>query len=112
MKNGKPEQGDIIKINFAPSLGHEQQGYRPSIVISNPLVSQFSNIWICCPISHTQRNYPYYVKLPNECDTDGKILIDQIKAFDLTTRDFEYTETVNDEFKVKISTIAKTLFDI
>ena len=112
MKNGNPEQGDIIKINFNPSIGHEQQGYRPAIVISNPLVSKFANIWICCPISHTKRDYPYYLKLPDSYISDGKILIDQVKALDLTVRDFKYVESVDYNFKNKISIIAKTLFDL
>ncbi|KRO00314.1 type II toxin-antitoxin system PemK/MazF family toxin [Companilactobacillus kimchiensis] len=112
MKNGKPEQGDIIKVNFNPSLGHEQQGFRPAIIISNPLVSEFSNVWVCCPISHTDRNYPYYLSLPNNCLTDGKILIDQVKSLDLNNRDFKYIETIDESFKKKISIISKTLFDI
>ena len=28
-------QGDIIIIGFDPSLGHEQQGTRPALIVSN-----------------------------------------------------------------------------
>ena len=28
-------QGDVLKINFDPQLGHEQSGYRPTVVVSN-----------------------------------------------------------------------------
>jgi mRNA-degrading endonuclease toxin of MazEF toxin-antitoxin module len=29
MVNNVPMQGDIIKINLDPKMGHEQMGYRP-----------------------------------------------------------------------------------
>ncbi|MDR0804618.1 MAG: type II toxin-antitoxin system PemK/MazF family toxin [Oscillospiraceae bacterium] len=29
------KQGDIIKIDFSPVVGHEQANYRPAVVISN-----------------------------------------------------------------------------
>jgi len=28
-------QGDIIKVDLNPTLGHEQSGYRPCVVVSN-----------------------------------------------------------------------------
>ncbi len=28
-------KGDIIKVDFNPTLGREQSGYRPALVISN-----------------------------------------------------------------------------
>ena len=31
----KLERGDLIKISFDPTIGHEQSGYRPALVISN-----------------------------------------------------------------------------
>ncbi|MCL2086440.1 MAG: type II toxin-antitoxin system PemK/MazF family toxin [Oscillospiraceae bacterium] len=34
MKNGKPEHGDIIRVNLNPTLGHEQSGTRPVLVVS------------------------------------------------------------------------------
>ena len=29
------KQGDIIKINFNPSVGHEEGKFRPALVVSN-----------------------------------------------------------------------------
>ncbi|WP_270022525.1 type II toxin-antitoxin system PemK/MazF family toxin, partial [Lactobacillus crispatus] len=28
-------QGDVIMMNFDPTKGHEQAGYRPALVVSN-----------------------------------------------------------------------------
>ena len=30
-----PKQGDIIKLDFSPTKGHEQQGRRPALIVSN-----------------------------------------------------------------------------
>ncbi|MCL1843660.1 MAG: type II toxin-antitoxin system PemK/MazF family toxin [Defluviitaleaceae bacterium] len=44
MVNGVPVQGDIIKINLNPKQGHEQQGYRPYICLSNKIISDIAKI--------------------------------------------------------------------
>lgn len=30
------EYGDIIKLNFSSTKGHEQAGYRPAVILTNP----------------------------------------------------------------------------
>ena len=40
MVDGVPQQGDIITIDLDPRMGHEQQGFRPVIILSNNIVSQ------------------------------------------------------------------------
>lgn len=37
------QQGDIIRIAFDPSLGQEQQGVRPALVVSVQPVNALSN---------------------------------------------------------------------
>jgi len=44
--NGIPQQGDIIKLDLDPRKGHEQLGFRPVIVLSNNIVSQYTNVVI------------------------------------------------------------------
>jgi mRNA interferase MazF len=65
-----PEQGDIIKVDLNPRKGHEQQGFRPVIVLSNRIVSQYSNVAIAAPISTTKRRLPLYRDLPDGLITD------------------------------------------
>jgi len=59
-----PQQGDIIAIDLDPRMGHEQQGFRPVIVLSNNIVSQYTNVVIVAPISTTKRRLPFYQSLP------------------------------------------------
>ena len=39
-----PKQGDIAFLDFTPTKGHEQSGYRPCIVISNNVFNKNTKI--------------------------------------------------------------------
>jgi len=93
MVNRTPVQGDIIKINLNPKQGHEQQGYRPYICLSNKIISDISNIAVFAPISSTKRNYPLYIKLQGT-KTTGVVLLDQLVTIDYNARNFEFIESV------------------
>jgi len=93
MVNGVPIQGDIIKINLNPKKGHEQQGYRPYICLSNKIISDVANIAVFAPISNTKRQYPLYIPLTG-IETTGSVLLDQLVTIDYNARDFSFVETV------------------
>ena len=86
-------QGDIIKINLNPKKGHEQQGYRPYICLSNKIISDNANIAVFAPISQTKRQYPMYIPLKGTT-TVGMVLLDQIVTIDYNARSFEFIESV------------------
>jgi len=94
MVNGVPVQGDIIKINLNPKKGHEQQGCRPYICLSNKIISDVANIAVFAPISQTKRQYPLYILL-NGTKTAGAVLLDQLVTIDYNARDFSFIETVS-----------------
>ena len=93
MVNDVPVQGDIIKINLNPKQGHEQQGYRPYICLSNKIISDIANIAVFAPISNTKRNYPLYINLQGT-ETTGAVLLDQLVTIDYDARKFEFVESV------------------
>ena len=96
MVNAVPMQGDIIKINLNPKKGHEQQGYRPYICLSNKIISDIANIAVFAPISNTVRNYPLYIKLQGTITT-GSVLLDQVVTIDYNARNFTFIESVPDD---------------
>ena len=93
MVNGVPTQGDIIMVSADPRKGHEQQGYRPYICLSNRIISDNGNIAVFAPISKTTRKYPLYVRLENT-KTTGSVLLDQLITIDYNARKFQYVETI------------------
>ena len=91
----RPKQGDIINMNFNPAKGHEQQGKRPAVVVSNASYNEFARgIAIICPITNTDRGVPLQPKLDSRTATSGVIMTDQVKALDLTKRNAVFVEVL------------------
>ena len=112
MVNGIPEQGDIIKLNLNPRVGHEQQGFRPVIVLSNNIVCRYSNVVIVAPISTTQRRLPLYRNLLDDLNTKGTVLLDQLITLDYKARSFQFIETVSYDYLVQLLSIVQRIFTI
>ena len=112
MVNGVPEQGDIITIDLDPRMGHEQQGFRPVIVLSNNIVSQFTNVIIVAPVSSTQRRLPLYQNLPDNLKTKGTVLLDQLVTLDYKARSFNFIEKTSPNFLEKILNITRRIFTV
>ena len=90
-----PRQGDIIKMDFDPTKGHEQQGRRPAIVVSNASYNRFARgVAIVCPITNTDKGFPLQPKLDSRTSTSGVIMTDQVKALDLTMRNVDFVEQI------------------
>jgi len=59
-----PKQGDIIALSFDPQAGHEQKGRRPALVVSRDLFNQKTGLAIVCPITKTEKEFPFHVPIP------------------------------------------------
>lgn len=86
-----PERGDIIWISFDPSLGHEQTGKRPALVLSPKAYNQRSSLLVACPITSKIKGYPFEVVI-DAGSIHGAILSDQIKSLDWRTRQISYAD--------------------
>jgi mRNA interferase MazF len=110
--NDVPQQGDIITIDLDPRMGYEQQGFRPVIILSNNIVSQFTNVVIVAPISTTQRKLPLYYNLPDNLNTKGTVLLDQLVTLDFKARSFKYIEKIPSDFLAKLLNITRRIFTV
>jgi len=88
----KLKQGDIIKLDFNPQTGYEQKGRRPAIVVSNSHFNRYSKTIMVCPITRTDKDHPFHVRLNEYTKTSGVVLCDQLKALDITARGYELIE--------------------
>ena len=112
MVNGVPQQGDIIKLDLNPRKGHEQQGFRPVIVLSNNIVSQYTNVVIAAPISTTQRRLPLYRNLPDNLNTKGTVLLDQLVTLDYKARSFQFVEKAPSDFLLQLLGVTQRIFTV
>ena len=87
-----PEPGDIAWVELDPVKGGEQAGRRPALIVSDRLYHEVSRRALICPISRTDRPWPFNVPLPGGLKTDGAVLVDQIRAIDRNARMFDIIE--------------------
>ncbi|MDR1687881.1 MAG: type II toxin-antitoxin system PemK/MazF family toxin [Clostridiales bacterium] len=107
----KLKQGDIIKLDFDPQTGYEQKGRRPAIVISNSRFNRYSKMIMVCPITHTDKNHPFHVRLGGNTKTAGVILCDQLKTLDIVARSYEFIEKATSETIFNVLDIIMNFFE-
>jgi mRNA interferase MazF len=106
------KQGDIIKINFDPQIGHEQAGYRPAIVVSNNFALSKTNIVLVCPITNTDRNFPVHIPLDHRTQTTGVVLCEHLRSVDLLKRPYKFIETLPDDLLREVVDVIYGLIEI
>ena len=82
-----PRKGDFITLNFDPQSGHKQKGRRPALVISNTVFNRHTGLAIVCPLTSTERRYPFHVPVSNVAGVSGFIMVEQVKSTDYRARE-------------------------
>jgi mRNA interferase MazF len=94
---GVPERGDIVWITMDPTVGHEQSGRRPALVLSPAAYNGKVGLAILCPITSQVKGYPFEVPVPKGLPVDGVVLADQAKSLDWRARGAELLCTLPQE---------------
>jgi mRNA interferase MazF len=90
--------GDIVIMDFNPQRGHEQAGRRPALIVSNTSYNSITGgLYLVCPITNKDKNFPLDVRLDENTTTTGVILCGHIKALDLNARNATFKEHIPDE---------------
>jgi mRNA interferase MazF len=74
-----PARGDVFLANLNPTVGSEQRGIRPVVVLQNDLGNRTSPTLIVAPLTSRLKrpDLPTHVPLP-----DGFILLEQLRTID------------------------------
>jgi len=80
------KQGDIIEVDFNPTLGHEPQKKRPALVVSTDTFNSATSMTVVCPITSTVNHFFLHEPLPDEIDIHGDVVMEQLRAIDLRAR--------------------------
>lgn len=103
-----PSKGDICWASLDPTLGHEQKGGRPVIVLSPINYNQQSELALVCPLTSRIKGYSFEVKLGDK----GVILADHLKSVSWKERDFHYITKAPIDVLENILSKIKTLLDV
>ena len=87
-----PKKGDFVVLSFEPQSGHEQTGRRPALVISNTLFNRHTGMAIVCPLTNTDRSFPFHVAVPVGTSLTGFIMVEQVKSVDYASRKAKFVE--------------------
>jgi mRNA interferase ChpB len=93
-------RGDIYLVSLEPTLGREQQGSRPVLIVSPTAFNQLTKLPIICPITtggdFAKRN-GFAVAITG-IQTKGVVRCDQPRVLDLAARQGRKLESLPMEF--------------
>ena len=92
-----PKRGDVVHLTFDPQSGHEQKGRRTALIISHELFNRATGLAIVCPITNTNKNIPFHIKIPEGIEISGFIMVEQVKSIDFKARKVQRVDSVSQE---------------
>ncbi len=106
-----PTKGDIINISFDPSLGHEQKGFRPALILTDKIYTEKSDLIICIPLTTLIKNYPFEVEI-NFKNKKSVALVDQVKTLDISIRKYKILGSISKDKMEEIDELLKLLLKL
>ena len=103
-------QGDIVRFDLSPSIGHEPKGKRPAMVVSSFDFNKSTSMTLVCPITTTMNRFPLHLELPAGLDTVGCVACEQVRAYDLESRAVEFVEAAPTGFTAKVASCIRSFF--
>jgi mRNA-degrading endonuclease toxin of MazEF toxin-antitoxin module len=109
------ERGDVYLVSLDPTIGHEQQGKRPVLVISPAKFNRLTGVPIVLPITtggNFARMAGFAVSLMGAgTRTTGVIRCDQPRALDVRARSGAKLERVPDHIIDEVLSKVSPLFE-
>jgi mRNA interferase MazF len=100
-----PKKGDFIAVTFDPQSGHEQKGRRPALVVSNTLFNEQTGLTIVCPLTTSDRGYPFHVAVTENLQVKGFVMVEQVKSLDYRARQAKPIGKASDELLDEVLSI-------
>ncbi len=84
-----PRKGEFVSVTVDPQSGHERRGRRPTLVVSNTLFNEHTRLAIVCPLTRTDRQFPFHVAVKDDPNVTGFVMVEQVKSIDFRARKAE-----------------------
>ena len=105
-------RGDIYTVSLGPTLGHEQQGHRPVLIISPTAFNQATKLPVVLPIAsggEFARSIGFAVPLTG-IRTNGIVRCDQPRVLDIEARHGRKVDALSTELLDEVLAKTITLF--
>ena len=106
------KRGDIYTVSLDPTLGHEQQGHRPVLIISPTAFNQATKLPVVLPITsggEFARRIGFAVPLTG-IRTSGIVRCDQPRVLDIEARHGRKVDALSTELLDEVLAKTITLF--
>jgi len=106
------KRGDIYTVSLDPTIGHEQQGHRPVLIISPTAFNQATKLPVVLPITNGgefARRLGFAVPLTG-IRTSGIVRCDQPRVLDIEARHGKKVESLPTELLDEVLAKTSTLF--
>jgi len=83
LTTGYPQRGEVWLASLDPTLGHEQAGTRPGIIVSVDAFNRGGRLIVYIPMTTRQRDLPLHVRIePPEggVRSTSYVLVENIRA--------------------------------
>jgi mRNA interferase MazF len=100
-----PERGDVVWLDFDPSVGHEQANRRPAVVLSRGVYNSRTGLAVVCPVTRRGKGYPSEITIPSGFPVSGVVLVDHMKNQDWAARRAVFVCRLDDELIRSILTV-------
>ncbi len=107
-----PKQGDICYMDFALTIGHEQSGKRPAIIISRDNYNKYTGLVVLCPITTNIKKFPTHYELVNTKKVKGAVLCEHIRSIDFKARKLSFVENIQEKELEEIIDIINGIIEI
>src|SRR3954454_14283697 len=103
-----PDAGDVIWIDLDPTVGHEEAGKHPALVLSPSSYNGKTDLVIACAMTSKKKGYPFEVEMPD----GGIVLADQVRCLDWRVRTAEPKGTAPPEVVKRVRMLLGTLLQV
>lgn len=90
-----PDEGDIVWLHLSPTVGREQAGHRPAVVLTKASYNRRSGLMFCVPMTSRVKNYPFEVIVGRGAAL-GAALVDHARSVDWEGREIRHKGRVTD----------------
>ena len=105
VKSYIPQQGDVVILDFDPTKGHEQYGFRPAVVVSTNIFNSHTKMVMVCPITSNVKDFPTHYVLEDTEKIKGAVLCEHIRSIDYDVRNLKFVEKLSDNDFISVITL-------
>ena len=107
-KDWVPDSGDVIWIDLDPTVGHEEAGKRPALVLSPSSYNEKTSLVVACAMTTKKKGYPFEVEMLD----GGIVLADQVRCLDWRVLNAKPQDTAPPEVVKRVLILLGTLLQI